>query len=273
MTFAINRLTGGNPSPFVRPAGIENHTICTISGTQPSRWCPSQREEVFASDQPPLTPEHDLWREVSLDTWTNFTASPECEGYTEELMTVNVSDESARKWILQDEKGREWARDMGFEDVYFSPQRECAASDPRPHLEFVGLKNGQVVVSTPLDIHIIAYATANFKSWRLEGSAGDPPGIWSVLIPESRTQVHDPTSVGALDLGNLPAGPIHMRLIMESDNGGYADMNIRLILNVPTPTRIPTFTPSATPLPPPTETPTNTPFPSDTSWPSETPTF
>ena len=54
MTYAINYLTGGNPTPFAIPSGIEQRTICTVSGTQPSQWCPSQRQEYFAADQPPL---------------------------------------------------------------------------------------------------------------------------------------------------------------------------------------------------------------------------
>ncbi len=60
MLQAVPRLTGGNPLPFVRPPGIVDRVICAISGTEPSQWCPQQRSEIFAADQPPLPASEDL---------------------------------------------------------------------------------------------------------------------------------------------------------------------------------------------------------------------
>jgi len=52
MQLAIQDLTGGNPSSFVRPTGIVETVICAESGTLPSEWCPTQKTELFAKDQP-----------------------------------------------------------------------------------------------------------------------------------------------------------------------------------------------------------------------------
>ena len=136
MTFAVYRLTGGNPTPFFRPEGIVQHTICTVSGTQPSRWCPSQREEYFAFDQPPLPNEYDLWTEAEIDGWTLLLASPECSQFTVRDMVINVREEWARNWILQEQEGRDWARDMGFNEFFFIPERQCTGSDPSAQLQF-----------------------------------------------------------------------------------------------------------------------------------------
>ena len=300
MTYAINRLTGGNPTSFVQPAGIEEHTICTVSGTQPSQWCPSQREEYFAAGQPPLTPENDLWRQVQVDTWTNLESSPECADFTDERMSINVTDESARNWIMQDESGQQWARDMGFEDIFFTPDRKCAASDPRPHLQFVGLEDGQTISQNPLDISIVADATGGFHSWLLEWGVGGDPTDWTSLVNDNGTAVPAPTKVYTWDMTGIPNGQVTLHLYMRADGGGYAEKKIRLNLNLPTstptptetltptPTGTPSPTPSVTPLPPPTSTliPTNTPTPtlyftnpppiietpSDTPMPTETPT-
>ena len=267
MTLAINRLTGGNPTPFVQPAGIEVHTICTVSGTQPSQWCPNQREEYFAAGQPPLTPEHDLWRRVQVDTWTNLESSPECGDFTNELMTINVTDESARNWISQDESGQLWARDMGFEEIVFTPDRKCTASDPRPHLQFIGLEDGQTISQTLLDISIVADATGGFKSWLLEWGAGGDPTDWTPLTNELGIAVPAPTKVYTWDLTGVQNGQVTLHLYMRADGGGYAEKKIRLNLSLPTltptPTETPTPKPSVTPALPPTSTliPTNTPSP------------
>jgi hypothetical protein len=278
MTFAINHLTGGSPMSIVRPEGIEVHTICTVSGTQPSQWCPSQREEYFAPGQPPLAPEQDLWHRVLVDTWTNLESSPECADFTDERMSINVTDNGARNWIRQDERGQQWARDMGFEEIFFTPDRKCSASDPRPHLQFVGLEDGQTILQNLLDISVVADATGGFRSWRLEWGAGVDPTVWTPLISGIGTAVPAPVTVYTWDLTGIPYEQVTLRLYMQTDGGGYAEKRIRLNLSLPTPsptpTESPTPTPSITPLPPSTDTPTDTltPTPTDTPLPTETST-
>ena len=288
MTYAINRLTDGNPTPFTRPGGIEEHTICTVSGTQPSQWCPSQRQEVFAAGQPPLNFNSDLWRQVQVDTWTNLESSPDCADFTEERMTINVFDKEARRWISQDTQGQEWARDMGFKDIFFIPEKMCTATDPHPHLQFIGLNEGQTISQNFQDITIVADATGGFWAWRLEWGAGiDPPG-YNPLVSDTTTAVPSPLIVYAWDLSAIPSGQITLRLYMHSDNNGFAEKKIHLNVNLVTPTPTLTTTPTKTPTPsptitfvPPTEFPTNTPVPTEpptptvsmtpTSVPSDTP--
>ena len=275
MTYAIDSLTGGNPTPFVRPGTIEVHTICTASGAQPSSWCPSQREEYFASGQPPLNQNSDLWRQIQVDTWTNLESSPECADFATERMTINVYDPGARRWILQDKQGQQWARDMGFQDIFFISDRACSASDPHPQLQFSGLEDGQTITQNQLDISVIANATGNFHSWRLEWGPGTDPGNWTSLVGDSSIAVPASTNVATLDLTGIPYQQITLHLYMQSDNGGHAEIKIHLNLDLPTPTITPTETPiptpSITPIPSPTDTLTDTPVPSETPIPSETP--
>jgi penicillin-binding protein 1C len=273
MTYAINRLTGGNPSPFVRPAGIEQHTICTVSGTQPSQWCPSVREEYFAPEQPPLPPKQDLWRKIQVDTWTNLEASPECtDDYIDEYLAINVDDDSARKWISQDQQGQQWARDMGFDPIYFVPDRKCAVTDPRPTLQFIGLANGQTITQNMLEISIVAYATSGFKTFRLEWSSANDPGNMKMLTGNMNTPVLTPTKVYTWDLTGIPNGQVVLRLYMKGEGNTYADKSISLNLDVPTPTPTPTSTPTETPTPTPSVTPSPSEAPTETPIPSETPT-
>jgi len=273
MTYAINHLTGGNPTSFVRPPGIEQHTICTVSGTQPSPWCPSQREEVFAPGQPPLTPEHDLWQEVVLDTWTNLESSPECGDSTVERLTLNVSDEGARSWIIGNDHGQQWAREMGFEQVIFTPGRKCSASDPRPNLQFTNLTEGQTVTQNLLELSIIADATGGFRSWRLDWGAGTDPAGWSPLIIQTGIAVPQPVTVYSWDLTGMTDAQVTLRLRIEADNGGYAEKMVHLLLSLPTPTSTPTPTPTETLTPTPSETPSPTIMNTPTESPSLTPSL
>ena len=277
MTYAIQQLTGGNPTPFSMPSGIMQRTICTVSGTQPSNWCPSQREEYFAADQPPLTPDDDLWMDVQYDTWTGLLASPECTtNYIDEHLAINVTEKWARNWISQNKNGQQWARDMGFTDNFFVPDRMCTASDPRPQLQFVGLQDGQTITASALDIRIVANATSGFRSWRLDWSLSQNPGNWNTLTGDMNTPVAAASDVYTWDLTGMPNGQIILRLYMQGDGSNYADQNIHLNLIVPTPTPMPTYTPTptptVTPTPIPTDTPTETAIPTDTPSPESVPT-
>ena len=92
MQYAVPRLTDNNPTLFPRPQGITEKVVCTVSGTEPSEFCPQQRPEFFAADQPPLKKENDLWKKARVDTWTGLTASAECSDYTDEKFALNVED-------------------------------------------------------------------------------------------------------------------------------------------------------------------------------------
>ncbi len=259
MTFAVPYLTDNNPSPFVRPEGILEQTICTLSGTQPSRWCPERREEYFFVDQPALTPEHDLWQELLIDTWTGLQASPECSEFTRTELVLNVTEDFARTWIKTDDDGQAWAREIGFdEDFLFIPERKCESGDPQPRLEFTSPFDGAVLYQALVEIRFVAEADDGVKRVSLEYQ--DNSG-WKTLDPNLEQ------SSFIWDISTLPAGEIILQIRMEGNRGGYAERSIHLTLQPPTPTPTATFTASPTS----TETPTSVP-PTETPTPSETPT-
>ncbi|MRR31648.1 penicillin-binding protein, partial [bacterium] len=126
MTYAVPYLTDNNPYSFTRPSGIVDKVICSVSGTEPSQWCPDQRSEIFSQDQLPLPKEEDLWKNAQVDTWTNLSASPACQEFTSEKYVLNVTDPWAIKWINEKEAGKEWAEKNGFSSpVIFVPSRVC----------------------------------------------------------------------------------------------------------------------------------------------------
>jgi penicillin-binding protein 1C len=272
MQYAITKLTGGIPTAFYRPNTIVDRVICSVSGTEPSEWCPEQRGESYAIDQLPLSKEEDLWQKVNIDTWTGLLASPYCSDYTEEKLAINVTDPYAIRWIKESSDGTSWAENLGFEQpFFFRPSRECKDTDARPHIEFAGISDGQTIESSPLDIYAIIDATENFASYRLEFGYGDNPSNWKVL-KEGNNRFDQPELIYTWDLSTLTKDTITMRVYVESTVGTYAEKRITLKLKLPTPTPtetlLPTLTPTVTPTPtqtiaPPEETATPEP-PTDT---------
>ena len=268
MKESANQVTGGNPSPFIRPGGIVERIICAVSGTEPSNRCPIQRSELFAADQPPLPKNQDLWKKVVVDTWTGLEASPACEKYTDEKLAVNVDDSWAIRWLKKDSNGKAWAENNGFSSpLFFVPKRKCTVEDPRPLLQFTSPRDGDKITQSLLEIFGQAGATADFESYRLEYGLGSKPVKWE-LLKKDGIPVNDSAKLFEWDLEELPAGEITLRIILRSIHETYAELKMSLNLQVPTPT--PTPTPTFTPTPTYTPTPTFTPTPTSTATPTET---
>lgn len=273
MQYAENKLTNGNPTPFSQPSGIITKTICAESGTEPSDWCPDQRSEVFAYDQPPLSAQNDLWKEDTIDTWTNLQSSGQCDEFKKKLLTLNVTDAKAIDWIKNTDQGREWADLIGFGGtIKFIPQRGCTANDPHAHINFTNLTSGQVVQTNPLDLFITAFADQGFKDFRLSYGIGSSPSSWKDL-EYSNQPYSSPKVITSLNLNTIPTGLISLRIHMNSNSGGYAEKIITINNQAPTPTPTPTATPTNTPTPTPGPTDTPTPTSTATSTETETPTF
>jgi penicillin-binding protein 1C len=271
MQFATERLSGNRNIAFTRPAGIVDRIICAVSGAQPSEWCPEQKTEIFASDQPPRPPEEDLWKEAWIDTYSLLLASAECSEFVDQKLGLNVDDPWARKWLQEDSAGQDWAEEMGFDEdpLFFIPDETCTTSSPRPIVEITDPPNGSVITTSPVSIFGRAAATGDFKDWVLEYGIGESPGNYPD-IAHKKDPVRDPAKLVEWDVSHLPNGPVTLRLGVRSERGGKAVVTLRLNILLPTPTPTPTATPTSTATPTPTETPTASPTPTSTS--TETPT-
>jgi len=271
MTYGIQTLENGTPTSFTRPAGIIDRVICAISGTEPSQWCPQQRSEIFAADQPPPPESEDLWKKVNIDTWTGLTASDACSEFTDEKFSINVDDPWARKWLKDDPQGRAWAEEMGFSTpLFFAPERACREDDPRPVIEISRLTDGQTIKENPLRIEGIITATENFDYYRIEWGRGEDPLTWDVLVDNVREKKEIVDTLYEWDIEEVEAGIVTLKFYINSTEDTYAEKLISLNIQLPTPT--PTATPTATSTPEPTLTPTQTATPTETSTPIPSPT-
>jgi len=270
MEWVIDAYHNGSSTDFSRPDTIESHIICSVSGTEPSDFCSLQETEMFAFDQPPLEKENDLWQDVPIDTWTNLKAGPACSEFTEEKLTLNVTEKWAVKWIKEKSSGEAWAIDNGFsKPILFTPTRECTGSDPRPTIVFVGLKDGININTSPMDIYAVITATKNFKEYTLQYGIGNHPSKWTTLAKGTNT-FKQPEKLVTWDVTNVDATRITLRIIVESTINTEVEKRIHLDLKVPTRTPTVTLVPTETVAPTETIEPTSTIESTDTSEPTET---
>jgi penicillin-binding protein 1C len=258
MQSAIQQLTGGNPSPFNKPSGIVDRVICSVSGTEPSQWCPNQRSEYFAADQLPLPSSQDLWSKVVVDTWTGLRASTACPDFTKEEFAVNVTDVWAIGWMQNDSAGKEWANEIGFTDpILVAPTRECQSNDPHPIIEFTSLTEGQTILVSPIDIFAKIDVSSDFQNYTLDYGLGDNPIDWKPLT-ENNQPVSQSSKIYSWDLKDVPQGVITLRIVMNSIRGGFVERKIHLNMMVSTSTPTVTYTPTLTPTPTLTTSPIST---------------
>src|SRR5690606_20439721 len=167
MQAGINRYKDGNSTPFARPSDVVDTTICTISGAQPSEYCPAYKTEIFASDQQPLPKDQDLWLKISIDAWTNLQASPSCAEFTKEALTINVEGKADIVW-LGAQAGSDWAKNNCFPDsLVIKAEREFWLDDPRPIISLIGINENTVIMENPFVIACVVAATANFLQFMI----------------------------------------------------------------------------------------------------------
>ncbi|MBI4772118.1 MAG: hypothetical protein HY784_17300, partial [Chloroflexi bacterium] len=70
----------GKATPFTRPPGVVEKTICGISGTEPSDFCPPNfhHTELFTVANGPLPKERDLWQQAFIDPFTGLRQTADC---------------------------------------------------------------------------------------------------------------------------------------------------------------------------------------------------
>lgn len=299
----------GKATPFARPGGIVEKTICSISGAEPSEFCPPSfiRTELFSATNGPLTKDRDLWEKAFIDPFTGLRQSADCAKYyqqdllfTQEKTVIAVADPWAQKWLLEDPNGQTWVTTHGITPpIAWAPTADCTADSPHPIMSFASPPEGATLTGM-LQITGQANATKDFDHFILEyGLSHDPIG-WGQLLGPTTVPLPETGHLADWDLNALPDGQVTLRIIVFNKSGGSAEARVHFTIQNPTsvptvppaPTQIPTAAPKPTKPPTataavtsiPTQTstsvpatatetplPSNTPAPSDTPQPSDTP--
>ncbi len=229
---------------FVRPENIVEIEICADSGTIPSEACPQRRTEIFAADQPPLGPEHDIHQLIDIDLNTGLRANEFCRANVE-----------TRYFRVFPPDGKQWALEHGIEQP---PEAYCpsTAIDARITSPADGTTVQGIV---PIEGHAVA---ANFSHYRLDYGVGTGPEAFGELSGNVY-QLVEGGLLGTFDSTQYPNGAYTIRLLVFDQTGGALESRVRILVDNPptptptvTPTEIPTLTPTITPSP--TLTPTAT---------------
>ncbi|MBE7557166.1 MAG: penicillin-binding protein 1C [Anaerolineales bacterium] len=228
---------------FSRPPGIVEIEVCADSGTLPSEVCPRRRIEIFAQDQPPLSPEHDMHQLVEIDRPSGLLVNAYCRANIER-----------RYYQIFPPDGREWAMSHGFPQP---PAEYC----PSAHLlaRLSAPVDGQAVRGT---VRLEGSAVApRFSHYQLELGLGTTPESF-IVIQGAITQTMRRSLLGTLDTRQLENGPYTLRLVVFDQLGGFTDDRALILVdNSPgsIAARTPVTTPPFTPTPALTATLTLTP--------------
>lgn len=231
-----NVLAGLPMSDFVRPPGIVEIEICSESGTRPGPLCPERKLELFAYDQPPLGPEHDIRQRLRIDTRANcVTRLPGPAEFIQE-----------REFRVYPPDGREWALQQGFEQ----PPPPCPEAPEALSLAVITWPaEGQSVQGVVL-VQGIALAPG-FASYQLEYGVGPSPQVFGPLAGP----FNQPVENGLLaewDTRPLPNGLYTLRLLVFDETNRSQEARVTVLVdNPPAPPALPdtSVLPFVTPTP------------------------
>ena len=123
-----------SPTPFARPAGIEELTICAPSGLLPSVHCPRTRNEIFITGTAPSTADNQF-QPVAIDRATGLRAA---ETTPQERIQERVF------WVLPPEY-HDWMVSQG---IAIAPL-DTAQNTARPTTNDPGRTTQPLVLSAP----------------------------------------------------------------------------------------------------------------------------
>jgi 1A family penicillin-binding protein len=231
---------------FIRPPAVIEMEICADSGTIPSQVCPERTTEIFAQDQPPLGPDHDIHQMVPIDTRADCVAN--------EYTPANVVVE--RHFQIYPADGLQWAQEHGIEQ----PPPLCPEIVDTAEAAITWPADGQTVEGI-LTIEGVALASS-FSYYVVEyGVSWSPQAYGPVAGPFSTPVEGGP--LAEWDTREQPNGPYTLRVVVFDQMGGSYEGKTIIIVN----NQMPTPTETTTPIPA-TETPTPAP---DTATPSPQP--
>jgi membrane peptidoglycan carboxypeptidase len=267
--FMTAALAGEPAMSFDPPAGVAQFEVCADTGVLFGPACPQSRRQYFATDRPPLPAEQDLYQVIRLDKVTGRLATEFTPQGAIEEKTFKVYPEPYRRWAEQ-------------HGIPQPPLDESDVFDFGPELAIRQPIEGEIVSGV-----VQVFGTANapaFSSYEIQYGVSHDPGAFSPPISGPYAAPLLDGILGEWDTRGLNPGPHTLRLVVRDTFGSEYEFRVRLFVEQPTPTPLPTATwtpipPTATwtpepPTPEPTDIPTNTPqpAPTETPMPTEEPT-
>ncbi|TSC57464.1 MAG: 1A family penicillin-binding protein [Candidatus Peregrinibacteria bacterium Greene0416_19] len=94
--------TSGKRTPFFRPHGIIDGSVCRLSGKLPTPLCPHTVNEHFIAGTEPRDTD-DIYRSIRIDRRNNLLAGPGCGDDVTEERTFTVFPPDVRRWAREND--------------------------------------------------------------------------------------------------------------------------------------------------------------------------
>ena len=228
---------GGISGVFRRPAGIVDYQVCALSGTVPSESCGARKLELFAAYQAPLPASEDLLQKTWINPWNGLRANEYCPENTQEIETLNVRDEAARRWLLTSAEGNAWAKRYGLiqdgKPVYFTPTESCAPGQSGASLALTNLNDGMILGQDSVEIQGVFSAPDGIRMASIEFGRGAEPGEWYVVQSWNDLMIQSVQPLATWHIAGLENGEYTVRLIAMNSNGGTAETRVRVRIDRP----------------------------------------
>jgi hypothetical protein len=217
----------GRPStPFVRPEGVVEASICMPSGLKPTDLCGRRVTDIFAKASVP-TKDDDWWQRVRIDTRNNLLAAPNtpAQFVEEKVMLVPPGASPDRLKELADQ---------GYP---VAPTETSTAGNVGSDLSAL-ITSPSPGANVGASVQIAGRATSDrFDSYRLEYGVGAAPRAWA-RISQSTSPVENGT-LGMWDTTRLEPGIYTIRLMVEDERRGEITTTVSVFVGQPGSTATP----------------------------------
>jgi len=188
-------------TPFRRPEGLVEETLCMPSHLKPTSLCGKQSKDLWVKEKLP-TKDDDWWQIVQIDRRTGLPAAPGTPfAFIEQRLSIVFPPELLRTED-QRKQAAEWGSALGAQ----AAQAGAALPGGGGPLTDV-----PVTIFTPTagaDVAGVVQisgraSTRDFQFYRLEFGVGPNPSVWSQI-----TRLSTPVESGTLGVWNVnPLGP------------------------------------------------------------------
>jgi len=210
----------GRPqTPFNRPEGVVEATVCVPSGKKPTSLCGRTTQDLFAKDGLPKE-DDDWWQRVRIDIRNGLRAGPSTSSQfvREQVMLVLPAD------LLKTEEDRkraqDWAEALGLPLAPTDVSNLTGGTSGGPGgTSAVSITNPGAGSTVTGSVQVLGRAASDaFQSYRLEYGQGIAPTNW-IYIGQSTVPVQN-GALGVWNTSPLAPGTYTLRLVVTDRERG-----------------------------------------------------
>ncbi len=241
----IAAYNGRPQTPFQRPEGVVEETVCVPSGMKATPLCGKTTTDLFVKDALPKD-DDTWWRRVRVDIRNGLLAGPTTPPQFVEEKVMLVFPPDLMKTDSDKARAKDWAEALGLPLAPTEASTLPSTAGITGRLPTPGRPGDtQVLITAPTSGSVVSgrvqvngrATSSGFDSFRLEYSSDASPGNWS-LISQASVPV-DSGPLGVWDTSSLPNGTYALRLVVIDRQRGLIISTVTVTVGTPPPTAVP----------------------------------